>query len=259
MKYSLMTLGAFAASVSAHGYVESVIAGSSTYTGYNPSFSYQTPAPKAVGWAAENQDNGYVSPTAVAEPDIICHKSATNAKEYVTAAAGDEISLKWNTWPDSHHGPIINYMASCDGDCTTVDKTKLNFVKTDASGLDSGSNPGTWATDDLISNNFVYKTKIPADLKAGNYVLRHEIIALHSASQKDGAQFYPQCINVKVTGSGSTAISGGEPATSFYKETGPSIQFNLYTTFSSYTIPGPALWSGAAAKLRRHVRDFRLF
>ena len=34
------------------------------------------------------------------------------------------------------------------------------------------------------------------------------------------------------------------------------IKFNVYTEDIKYTIPGPALWKSAAAKLRRHVRDF---
>lgn len=43
------------------------------------------------------------------------------------------------------------------------------------------------------ANNNTGSLTIPSDLKAGNYVLRHEIIALHSAGQEDGAQAYPQC------------------------------------------------------------------
>ena len=43
--------------------------------------------------------------------DIICHLSATNAKGHVVVAAGDKISLQWTTWPDSHHGPVITYLA----------------------------------------------------------------------------------------------------------------------------------------------------
>jgi cellulase len=51
---------------------------------------------------------------------------------------------------------------------------------------------GTWVTDELIKNNFTSSTTIPRNLKAGNYVIRHEIIALHSAGNDNGAQFYPQ-------------------------------------------------------------------
>ncbi|KAF2137324.1 lytic polysaccharide monooxygenase [Aplosporella prunicola CBS 121167] len=250
------TAAALVASVSAHGHVASIVAGSKTYTGYDPSFSYQTPAPKVPGWSAQNLDNGFVEPSSFSSPDIICHKEGKPGQSYVEVAAGEEVKLQWSTWPDSHVGPIIDYLASCDGDCTTVDKTKLQFVKIDQDGYHSGSSPGEWATTDLISNDFTWSAKIPKDLKAGNYVLRHEIIALHSAGQENGAQAYPQCVNLKVTGSGSTAISGGESATEFYKADDAGIKFNVYTEDIKYTIPGPALWKSAAAKLRRHVRDF---
>ncbi|KAL9108449.1 MAG: hypothetical protein Q9227_006783 [Pyrenula ochraceoflavens] len=187
-------------------------------------------------------------------PDIICHKSATPGQAYVTVKAGDKVTLGWNTWPATHKGPVIDYLASCNGDCTTVDKTKLNFVKLDAGGWLSGSNPGTFATDTLIASNFSWTATIPADLKAGNYVLRHEIIALHAAANPNGAQAYPQCVNLQVTGGGSTTISGGESAEKFYTPTDPGILFNIYTSFSSYSIPGPAVTK--LRKARRHAREF---
>ncbi|KAL0262740.1 hypothetical protein SLS55_001712 [Diplodia seriata] len=253
---SILALGAMAATVSAHGHVQTIKVNGKSFQGYDPSFAYQSPVPEVPGWTAENLDNGFVDPSTYSSGDIICHKNGSPGKAYVEAAAGDKLEIQWSTWPDSHHGPVINYIASCEGDCTTVDKTSLSWVKFQADGLKSGSSPGTWATDDLISNNFTATATLPAGLKAGNYVVRHEIIALHSASQENGAQNYPQCFNVKVTGDGSTAISGGEKATAFYKASDAGIKFNLYTTFDSYPMPGPELWSAAAAKVRRHVRDF---
>ena len=148
---------------------------------------------------------------------------------------------------------MIDYLASCNGECTTVDKTTLQWVKIDQSGLISGSNPGTWATDNLIQNNQSWVSTVPSTLKAGNYVLRHEIIALHSAGNANGAQAYPQCINLKVTGSGSTTLTGGVVGTKLYTPTDPGILFNIYGTFTSYTIPGPALTT--IKKMRRHARD----
>jgi len=35
--------------------------------------------------------------------------------------------------------------------------------------------------------------KIPKDLAAGDYLLRAEVIALHTAGQANGAQFYMSC------------------------------------------------------------------
>ena len=88
---------------------------------------------------------------------------------------------------------LIDYLANCGGDCTTVDKTTLEWFKIDAQGLyDDTTVPGTWASDTLIANNNSWTVTIPSDIASGNYVLRHEIIALHSAGEADGAQNYPQ-------------------------------------------------------------------
>lgn len=44
-----------------------------------------------------------------------------------------------------------------------------------------------------IANNLTSTVAIPSDIAPGNYIIRHEIIALHSAGQENGAQSYPQC------------------------------------------------------------------
>jgi len=250
---SIIATAAFAAltiipAVSAHGYVSEVKAGGKTYAGSNPSWFYGTKE-DTVGWYADNQDNGFVAPDAYGSADIICHKGATPGNQYVEVEAGSEIDLVWNTWPDSHHGPVINYLARCKGDCTKIDaekKEKLNFFKIAEKGLESGSNPGTWASDDIVTGGFSSKVTIPSDLK-GNFVLRHEIIALHSANNEGGAQNYPQCINIKVTGSGSAhpCKDGADckVGTELYKSDDAGILFNLYTAFTSYEIPGPKLYS----------------
>lgn len=238
-----LALAAGASMVSAHGYVSAWEIGGVTYKGFDEMWAVAqgtVTGNEFIAWSDSASDNGYVAPDAYASGDIICHRDATNAKlNNATVAAGDSIKVTWNTWPDSHHGPIIDYIAPAD-DPTTVDKTTLEFIKIAESGLISGSNPGTWATDDLISNGLTWEIKIPSDLKAGNYVLRHEIIALHSAYSTDGAQNYPQCVNLQVTGSGSEQPAGtlGE---ALYKESDAGIVFDIYSDFSSYTIPGPTL------------------
>jgi hypothetical protein len=138
-----------------------------------------------------------------------------------------------------------DYLANCNGDCTTVDKTTLEFFKIDGVGLvDDTTIPGSWASDTLIANNNSWTVTIPSDIAPGNYVLRHEIIALHSAGSVDGAQNYPQCVNLEVTGSG-TATPAGVLGTALYTETDPGIEINIYQSLSTYIVPGPTLYSGA--------------
>ena len=137
--------------VSAHGYVSGVVSGGVWYAGTSPQWFYETTKPQQAGWFALDQDLGFVSPDAYTDPDIICHKNATPGTTYIPATAGDSIDLQWTTWPSSHHGPVLTYLARGSGECTTVDKTTLNFFKINATGLiDDTTVPGDWATDKLI-------------------------------------------------------------------------------------------------------------
>lgn len=110
--------------------------------------------------------------------DIICHLNATNAKGHAVVAAGDRVFIQWTAdWPESHHGPIVDYLASCGtSGCETVDKTTLEFFKIDAVGLiDDTTVPGTWADDQLIAQNSGWMVEIPPNIAPGSYVLRHEL------------------------------------------------------------------------------------
>lgn len=229
-----------AAVVSAHGHTYGINVAGVWYEGYDPTtFPYESDPPTVVGWTASDTDNGYVSPTAYASGDIICHVDATPAGGYASVQAGDEIQVYWSDWPSSHHGPVIDMLANCNGECTDVTKTDLEFFKIAGVGLvDDTTLPGTWASDQLISNNNSWAIQIPSDLAEGNYVWRHEIIALHGAENSDGAQNYPQCFNLAVTGTGTLAPTGtlGE---ALYSESDAGLLVDIYETLTSYDIPGP--------------------
>ncbi|KAI9716573.1 MAG: hypothetical protein M1812_005304 [Candelaria pacifica] len=213
---------------------------------YSPSFQYSNPAPTVIGWSIpEDSDTGYISPTSFSGPDIICHKGATPGGTHATVAAGSSIDLQWTIWPESHHGPVITYLANCNGPCESVEKTQLQFFKIAEAGLiDDSTFPGKWASDQMIANNNTATAIIPSDIAPGNYVLRHEIIALHAANEVNGAQNYPQCINLEITGTGTDNPSGvlGE---ALYTPNDPGIFINIYQKISEYTIPGPPLYSGS--------------
>ncbi|KFA73954.1 hypothetical protein S40288_00913 [Stachybotrys chartarum IBT 40288] len=251
MLVGITALLATAATVSAHGFVQTVTSGSTTYDGYNPNVHPYQQNPVYAGWAANNGDLGFVEPNAAGTPDVICHKAGRPGSQHVVVQAGQSITLQWNTWPgDSHKGPIIDYLARCSGSCSTVDKTSLRFFKIAQQGLIS---PNNWATDVLGRNSNRWTVRIPSSLQAGNYVLRHEIIALHSGASPNGAQLYPQCINIQVTGGGSSQPSG-TPGTSLYRATDPGILHNIYTS-TTYPIPGPSM---SNISKREHVRDFKV-
>ncbi|KAF2644496.1 hypothetical protein P280DRAFT_358226, partial [Massarina eburnea CBS 473.64] len=243
----LVSLVALAATATAHGTVSGIVADGTYYGGYKLDYYYavqngQTP-PATVGWSAENLDNGYVGGdrSTYDSPDIICHKNAENSNTTATVKAGGSLAFQWTTWPDSHMGPVITYAANCGGDCGSVDKTELKWVKVDASGYEDGK----WAAIEMISNNNTYEMTVPSTLAAGKYVFRHEIIALHGAGSLNGAQNYPQCVNVEITGSGTDNPEGtlGE---ALYTADEDGILFNPYATTITYNIPGPALYGSGS-------------
>jgi cellulase len=111
--------------VTAHGFVKGVNINSKFTNGSDPNWYYYQAgtSPVTAGWDALNQDIGYVEPAAFGTADINCHKSATAGKAYVSANAGDSVQFVWFTWPDSHKGPIINYIAPCNGNSSSDNDT----------------------------------------------------------------------------------------------------------------------------------------
>lgn len=237
-----------AAHVSAHGHLESVTINNISYYGHDPTKVPWGPQPDSITWTNGAKDNGYVPSDAasLASRDINCHLNATNGVLTAPIAAGDTVHITWNQWPESHHGPVVNYMANCGEDCTTVDVEDLRWFKIDEMGQlelsTVGGTPGKWADDLLFENNLTWPVTIPAHLKAGHYILRHEIISLHPGGAENSTQMYPECINLNVSGTG-TVEPEGIPGAQLYKSTDPGLLHNIYTDFwqpdRTYVIPGP--------------------
>lgn len=255
----IVTVLASASMVAGHAYISGIVANEkqyvhrstkhtslmqNSYTGYIvDKYAYMDDPPDTIGWSTTATDLGFVKPDAYQTPDIICHEDAKPGALTAPVKAGSDMQLEWTTWPESHHGPLITYLASCNGDCANVDKSTLKFFKIGATGVIDDSNPpGVWASDKMIDNNGTWTVTIPKDIANGNYVLRNEIIALHSAANKDGAQNYPQCVNVKVTNGGSASPSGTK-GTSLYQADAPGILVDIYSKIKNYVMPGPPMYN----------------
>ncbi|KAL2871206.1 lytic polysaccharide monooxygenase auxiliary activity family 9 protein [Aspergillus lucknowensis] len=240
----LATLLSAATQTAAHGYVSNLVINGVYYRGWLPGEDPYNPSPPiGVGWETPNLSNGFVSPDQTGSDAIICHTDAKNARGSATVAAGDRIYIQWQPipWAESHHGPVIDYLANCGESCQTVDKATLEFFKIDGVGLvDDSSPPGVWGDDQMIANGNGWLVEIPETIAPGNYVLRHELIALHAAGSENGAQLYPQCFNLIITGSGS-ATPSGTLATDLYTPTDPGILVDIYKTLDEYIVPGPEL------------------
>ncbi|PIL34251.1 hypothetical protein GSI_03962 [Ganoderma sinense ZZ0214-1] len=242
-------LAVFAAtSVNGHGYVQDVVIGSTHYTGYLPySDPYYNPPPERIIRAIPG--NGPVTDLSLI--DVQCNGYSDGgvvgsqpAPLYAPVAAGSAVALNWTTWPDSHVGPMITYLAKAPSDITKWQPgTDAVWFKIAESGKTAD---GKWAATDLLTaTNSIYTFTIPPKLQPGQYIIRHEIIALHAAFEYPGAQVYPSCIQIEVTGSGTAFPSSGLVAfPGAYTSDTPGIVYDVYTNTSAYPIPGPAVWTG---------------
>jgi cellulase len=248
--------------VAAHGRLTNITTSSGeVYGGWNPEYAYAPePPPPLAAWSASNLGNVFVPPPRFSDPDIICHRDATPGALHINTTAGDTLTLQWNEWPTSHVGPVMSYLAACNGSCSYVDKTKLEWVKIDqlgwlnSSGWDDLMLGGTWATNVLIANDFRWQVQVPEGLTKGEYVLRHEIIALHVAEGLGGAQAYPQCVNLKVREGGEKKIEGGVLATELYGMRDEGIFVDVHQNIEGYEIPGPEVWNWAVGVMQPNMR-----
>ncbi|KAF4458185.1 hypothetical protein F53441_36 [Fusarium austroafricanum] len=242
----LHSILATAGLVAAHGYVETGTIGGQTYQFYNPyADPYMNPLPKRISRAIPG--NGPVED--VTSIDMQCNGFTAGgivgskpAALHADAKAGSTVNLKWTLWPDSHVGPVITYMARCpDSGCDAWEPgTQKVWFKIQEGGRDGTSN--NWATTPLMkAGNAGVNYVIPECIKPGYYLVRHELIALHSASGYPGAQFYPGCHQLKVSGSGSTTPTNLVAFPGAYASSDPGVTYNPYQA-TTYKIPGPAVF-----------------
>jgi hypothetical protein len=132
---------------------------------------------------------------------IICNSPGTPAQRSATVPAGSQIKAHWNQY--THNvGPLIIWMAECPGSCDTWNAKNGRWFKIDEQGLLSGTvGKGNWGSGSMIAKNLTWPIRIPKSLKAGNYLLRTETVAMHSTVP----QFYPNCAHLKITGSGTSS------------------------------------------------------
>lgn len=98
-----------------------------------------------------------------------------------------------------------------------------------------------WGEDIIRVKGSQYSVTVPAELENGEYILRHEILGLHVAGQLNGAQFYPNCLQIKVTDGGSLALPAGIPLPGSYDPHDCGILVELWRITpqnSNYTAPG---------------------
>lgn len=75
----------------------------------------------------------------------------------------------------------------------TASPSGLQWFKVAERGL----NNGVWAVDELIANDGWHYFEMPSCVAPGQYLMRVELLALHSASSPGGAQFYIGCAQIE--------------------------------------------------------------
>ncbi|KAK7948647.1 uncharacterized protein PG986_009533 [Apiospora aurea] len=180
------------------------------------------------------QNNGPVED--VNSEAIRCYQKEPGSEgaKTMTVKAGDKVGF---TVPGSigHPGPLAFYMAKAPSSVADFDGSGDVWFKISEDQPNFAQSGLTWPSDGKRE----VSTTVPPCIEDGEYLLRVEHIAVHSASQEGGAQFYLSCAQIKVEGGGSSKPEG----VSFpgaYSPTDPGIKFNLYYPVpTSYENPGP--------------------
>ncbi len=217
---------------------------------------------------------------SVTDAKMRCN-GGTSATLNATVAPGDTIAAVWAQWTHSQ-GPILVWMYKCAGAFSSCDGSGSGWFKIDEAGfhgdgvkvfLDTEVGSG-WDIAKLVGGNKQWTSTIPQGLAAGNYLIRHELIALHQANTP---QFYPECAQIVVTGSGTALPDASQKAAipGYCKQTDPNIQVSIHarplpkkvsrmvltdldqvpindhTIPQTYLIPGPPVFKGTGAKKAR--------
>jgi hypothetical protein len=236
------TLLSLAAQVSAHGFLAQVTINGKAYNGPKPGQPASASAKSAIRGVSSPDPNKGAS-----NPALTCGPDAVKAGLVASAMPGDKLTFSWkgadmSNWPHNT-GPMLTYMASCGDDtCDKFDDSQAKWFKIDQDGRKTTGNKD-WIQQDLM-NGGVATGSIPTTLAPGNYLLRHEIIALHLATSMGGAEFYPGCIQLSVGGSqtGKPASSDLVSIPGAYKDSDPGIfDPSVFDTNAPYTFPGPKI------------------
>ncbi|KAI0041428.1 lytic polysaccharide monooxygenase [Auriscalpium vulgare] len=189
------------------------------------------------------QNTNYNTPvTDVTSTDLRCNvgglASAANTSTY-TVSSGETVGLALDQ-PIYHPGVVNVYLAKAPGNASAFDGSGSVWFKVYQLSATVSNGEYTWPDNNLGQITFPLPTALPA----GQYLLRVEQIALHVAQTFGGAQFYLSCgqINVSTGGSGTPSPLVAIPGVYTGKE--PGILIDIYSTATSYTQPGPAVWTG---------------
>lgn len=186
-----------------------------------------------------------------------CGAPGTTSQEIFDVAPGDKIGGWWqhvvggaqfpgdpdNPIAPSHHGPAMAYLAKVDN-AASASLGGLKWFKIWQDTFDT--NTRKWGVDNMVSNGGWTTFTFPQCIAPGQYLLRMELLALHSAKSQGGAQFYQSCAQINVSGSGTFSPANTVSFPGAYSANDPGILINIYGPTGTpdnagkpYQAPGP--------------------
>jgi len=151
----------------------------------------------------------------------------------------------------AHYGPVQVYLTKVPDASTADGSTGWFKIFSDSWSKKAGGNSGdddNWGTRDLSNCCGRMDVPIPTDIASGDYLLRAEALALHTAGQAGGAQFYMSCYQITVEGGAGTANPATVKFPGAYSASDPGIMVNIHSALSGYTAPGPAVYPGGTTR-----------
>ncbi|CAI6337381.1 unnamed protein product [Periconia digitata] len=140
----------------------------------------------------------------VTSEDIACNVGGSKVPsgvDTIAANEGDTVKVQWDQ--SGHPGPITHMLFGPVDDASATTGVGSWFKIDELNYAD-----GKWANEIMGADNMTHEFKLPAGLASGEYLLRSEMLALHSAQTVGGAQFYIGCAQLKITGTGSAGSCG---------------------------------------------------
>lgn len=243
MLANFLSVLSLASLVASHGVVKDFIVDGKKYTGPDANGAASRTAAPIRQISTFNPNYGATTGA------ITCGPGARFASQIATVNPGSRLGFDWRAGPDPwphNTGPMLTYLTKCtNGDCKTFNATNAQWFKIDAAGYQNGK----WIQGQTIYSKAPggpkpYYFNFPKNIAPGQYILRHEIIALHLASARKQAEFYPSCIQISVTGSGTGAPAPNElvKLPGAYSDDDPGIWCRKNEQFgngNTYVMPGP--------------------
>ncbi|PPR08306.1 hypothetical protein CVT24_000765 [Panaeolus cyanescens] len=161
--------------------------------------------------------------------------------------AEDGLDTSNGLWGVDHmiqnDGPVTVYLSKVD-DAVSTGTNGLKWFKIAEDGLDTSN--GLWGVDHMIQNDGWQYFDMPTCVAPGQYLMRVELLALHSAYAAGGAQFYVECAQINVTGTGTNTGTDLVTFPGAYSANDPGILISIYdakgvpnNSLKPYSIPGP--------------------